>query len=831
MNHFDAREMLGYTRKRTLRFSSFIEEFTENPHQFLRTSSNLLAQAIQYFGYEIVVRSGEPIISYRIFQDIFNNGTNAVFGQESAIKHIVDAIDSAGKETGPNRGLVLVGPPASGKTNIIDLMTLALEEYTKQNEVKLYTFFFEFKGKNRNRVLEVWSSFRHNPLLLFPPILSKGEGDESVRPRQMLFDHVSRKHGGKLVFPTYYKNAVLDKCSLEILEGLLQNPNNRGQTLYDIIEEYVRIEEIVFSNGQAKGISNVDDMSKLNVTHKNLDLSPDDKAILDEHLPGHQLYQYQGAMVSSNRGVLHIHDAFSENGAQSEIDYKPLLMLLGSGKISIDSTQASLDNTVIMTTNLEEMEQLEKRLTSSKLLDRIEKITVNYLLDANSEMDILERDMNITRENYLVDPNLLRIAAYYAVLTRLLPPKRKKFPANWSARKQHLYNEITVEQKLFIYAYQSEDPVTTIQKLPHWHPFLNEALKLKIDLEDRESLRSSVNRHKGSVTLHESGLFTNEELALIDDEFMRTLWHEHYPYEGRHGISVRQLQNIMRNTISRSDGRKIHVGTFLSQLKRLIKEGPEIHHWLASENTCQSERHSVPSRKVGRHRLLQGEGDYGDFAGLVKAVKFLYYKIIEREITESTVDREPAKIEADLRRYFQYVLLANAVENKAFAHIMVPRFTFIDPNTGEKVDQPDLNYMASIEKVAAPERDPIHFRREVAHKFLELQGKGEITLQEGKNVINSRGDNVLICFNDLYSALLSHRRSVDGINAEQLRDAFFQKKNDELQYEAYPENIRGLVSSIIGNMVSRFHYPEPIALDTIVFALRKEIVDFTKMIC
>lgn len=829
MQHFDAREMLGYTRKRTLRFSSFIEEFTRNPHQFLQTSSTLLAKAIQYFGYKIVVRSGEPIISYRIFQDIFNSGTNAVFGQESAIKHIVDAIDSAGKETGPNRGLVLVGPPASGKTNIIDLMTLALEEYTKQNEVKLFTFFFEFTGKNRNRTLEVWSSFRHNPLLLFPTILSKGE--ESVRPRQMLFDHVCRQHDGRLVFPTYYKNAVMDKCSLEILEGLLQNPNNRGKTLYDIIEEYVRVEEIVFSNGQAQGISNVDDMSKLNVSHKNLDLSPGDKAILDEHLPGHHLYQYHGAMVASNRGVLHIHDAFSENSARSETDYKPLLMLLGSGKISIDSTQASIDNTVIMTTNLEEMEQLDKRLTSSKLLDRIEKITVNYLLDANSEMDILARDMNITRENYMVDPNLLRIAAYYAVLTRLMPPNRKKFPSNWSARKQHLYNEITVEQKLFIYAYQAEDPVTTIQKLPHWHPFLNEALKLKIDLVNRENLRDLVERHPGSVTLHESGLFTNEELALIDDDFMRTLWNEHYPYEGRFGLSVRQLQNIMRNTISRSDGQKIHVGTFLSQLKRLIKEGPEIHHWLAFEHAYQADRHTVPSRKIGRHRLLQGESDYGDFAGLVKAVKFLYYKIVEREITEATVDREPGQIEADLRRYFQYVLLANAVENKAFAHIMVPRFTFIDPNSGEKVDQPDLNYMASIENVIAPERDPMHFRREVAHKFLELQGKGEITLQEGKNVINSRGDKMLICFNDLYSSMLSHRRSVDGINAEQLRDAFFQKKNNQSHYEAYPKQIRDLVMAIVDNLVTRFHYPEPIALDTVVFALRKEIVDFSKMIC
>ena len=212
-------------------------------------------------------------------------------------------------------------------------------------------------------------------------------------------------------------------------------------------------------------------------------------------------------------------------------------------------------------------------------------------------------------------------------------------------------------------------------------------------------------------------------------------------------------------------------------------------------------------------------------------VQALYYMLIEREITEATVDREPEQIEDDLRRYLQYVLLANALENKAFAHIMVPKFTFIHPNTGEKVDQPDLNYMVSIERVIAPDRDPLVFRKEMAQKFLELQSTAEIIIPEGKTVINSRSDNVLLCFHTQYSALMSHRRSVDGINAEILRDAFFQKKNNPAYYLTYSVETRTLVETIIKNMVERFDYPESIALDTIVFALRKDIVDFGRMIC
>lgn len=827
MSEFDLSTVLGYSRKRTLSFEDFVDEFIQRPQDFLHTSSTLLTKAIQHFGFKIVVRAGEPIISYEIFKDSLNGGTNAVFGQEIAIKHIVDSINSAGKETGPNRGMVLIGPPASGKTNIIDILTHALEEYTKEGSVQLYSFFFEFPSKDKNRTLEIWSSFRHNPILLFPVVLAGG--DRPVRPRQELFEW-ARKNG-KLTVPTYYQTATLDKCSIDIIEGLLQNPMNRGKSLFNIFQDYVRVEEIVFSNGQALGIANIDDMRHLSVSVRGQDLSPEDRIILDQHLPGYNLRLYNGAMVSANRGMLHIHDGFSGLKANAESEYRPLLMLLGSGKASVEATQAFVDSTVIMTTNLEEMERLEKEQTSSKLLDRIEKITVNYLLDANSEMDILGRDMAIMKTEYEVDPNLLRIAAEYAVCTRLMPPARKKFSETWSERKKQLYRDITPEKKLVIFAYQSEDPIATIRKIPHWHRFRSEATRLGLNLEEPESLEPYLERHPGSMTLHETGLFTTEELSLIDDEFMRELYREHYPHEGRHGISVRQLQNIMRNTIAHSDGRKVHVGTFLSQLKRMIAEGSEIHHWLAPKRRYAHEHRTIPARKIGSFRLGPGEGDYGDYAGLVKVVQYLYYKIISREIIQATVDREPGQIEADLRRYLQYVLLANALENKAFAHIMVPKFSFIHPTTGEKIDKPDISYMKSIEKVIAPERDPVHYRKEVAKKFLELQGVGEIQLEEGKTVMSSRKDNLLTCFHTMYASLLSHRRSVDGIDAENLTNAFFHKKNNPTAYSGYSSEIKGLVSTILENMVSRFDYPESIALDTIVFALRKKIVDFSKMIC
>ncbi len=828
MKQFNFDGVLGHSTQHSLSFREFVDEVAKNPHQSLHTSSSLIAEAVKHFGFEIVVRSGEPTISYKTFADPFSNGINEVCGQEFCVKQIVDVIESVGKDSGPSRGIILEGPPASGKTNIVDLICHALEEYSKQPSIKLYSFYFHFRDEE-GVALDIRPAFAHNPLLLFPTILQQGE--ELTHPRQQFFDYLreNQADGQSIRIPTYYQHAELDKRSLDIMQALLGNPRNASKSLLDIIDEYVRVEEIGFSSAQARGISNIDDMAQLKIhAHSTLQ----GEKLLAEHLPGLNIVEYQGALVSSNRGMLHIHDAFTSGGdlGVSQDLYKPLLMLLGSGRASIESTQSSIDTTVIITTNIEEMQLLERQLTSSKLLDRIEKIPVNYLLDANSEMDILRRDMANMREQYDVDPNLLRIAAYYSVMTRLLPPVGARLPEDWSKEKIALFLSITPEQKLFIYAAQSDDPVGTIHNIPFWHPFRNEAAKLGIDVDDPESYRDLICQRDDRVGLKQSGLFTNSQLKLIDDEFMRELWNEHYPNEGRQGISVRQLQNIMRNTIGASDGSKIHVGTFLSQLKKVFIQGASIHHWLKVDQDTSGKRPPLEARAIGPITLSKGEGDYADFKGLVRVLQAVYFTIIRNEITVCLVDRNPADIEADLRKYLQHTLLATAVSNHAFAHIMVPKFTYIDAYNGEKIETPDENFMASIEQILAPPNTASLFRREIAQRFLDLQSNGDLTLEKDRSVISSTNDNLLSYFGSEYTAMLTHRRTVEGIDPERLKAAFVQRRNCADEFINSPTEIKNLIELVLKNMVGRYNYSERNALDTIVFALRKEIIRFEEII-
>jgi hypothetical protein len=304
---------------------------------------------------------------------------------------------------------------------------------------------------------------------------------------------------------------------------------------------------------------------------------------------------------------------------------------------------------------------------------------------------------------------------------------------------------------------------------------------------------------------------------------------EHYPEEGKFGLSIRQLQNIMRNTIVNSDGNKVTVNLFLNQLETLFSEGPTVHHWLEM-NVSKKKLANIAPRKIGNVEFEEKEANYSDYLAMIKIVRALYFDIIRKEITVATVDRDPLKIEMDLRKYLQHALLDKAQENKAFSHILVPRYTYIDTITGKKIDTPDLSFMPSVEKILDPKANNIDTRKEMARKYIYMLDKGELTLEDGKNMMNSKGDNLLDCFANEYNQLLSHRRAVEGINAELLRDAFFHRSYDVKKYEKCKPEMKGFVENVIQNMQSRFKYSEEIAVDTVIFAIRNEIIDFKEII-
>lgn len=824
---FDYKKFLINTISSSKSFSSFMESLIEKPKSFLYTSPSLIADAIRSFGYKIVIRSGEPIVNYSIFSDPFSNGINAIYGQEFCIDKILNIVDSADQESVPRRGIILVGPPSSGKTNIVEMITRGLEEYTRKEDVQICTFSIEFSKNGKKFIFR--SPFMHHPILLIP-ITSECNG-KIIYPRKDFFYELEKRNTDFIV-PNYYRNATLDKITLDILDYLV---SSSSIPYSEVLEKYITIERTNFSIAQGRGIANVDDMQKLTTDIKSIRIGSLFQDILDSFIPGMDIYTYDGAFVSANRGILHIHDAFTQT--KSEDRYRPLLMLLGSGKISVEATQTFLDTAVLITTNLEEMNNLESELTSKKLLDRVEKVPVNYLVDCNSEMEILNRDMVGIKDKYDIDPNLIKIASYYSVMTRLFPPKRtnEEMPKFWDENKKNFYRTMPPEKKLLIYSSQCKDPIKTISLLPPLHQFRNECLKLGIDLNNPDSYKDKIYISNNACTLEESGIFSNDEIKMIDDEFMRLLIREHQMLEGKYGMSVRQLQNIMRDTVASSDGRKITVNQFIKQLKKIVEEGSGVHYWLKDGYVFDMNGDvNINARMIGNKKIEENESIYGDYKGIIDIIVALYNEIIKKEITIAAVNRDPIKIEDDLRKYIQYTLLYRAYKNKSFSKVLIEQYSFIDKVRGIKIDSCDESFMHSIESIliskniTSEQRDL--YRDMIVEKFFKLKDTGDLKIKEGYSVINSFNDNLKFCFAQEYSSLISHGRVIEDIDVALLEEAFYYKYNSKSKYNKCDSKVKKIVDIIISNMIKNNKYSEEMALETIIYSLTERVLDFSEIL-
>ena len=76
---FDLRKLLHYTRRKTMRFSEYVDKFIESPSKHLYTSSMLIAEAVRHFGFKVVIRGGEPVVSYNIFTKGVSSGWSCLF--------------------------------------------------------------------------------------------------------------------------------------------------------------------------------------------------------------------------------------------------------------------------------------------------------------------------------------------------------------------------------------------------------------------------------------------------------------------------------------------------------------------------------------------------------------------------------------------------------------------------------------------------------------------------------------------------------------------------------------------------------------------------------
>lgn len=518
-------------------FTEYLALVAKDPYRHTRTSYQLMYDMLMHFGHEDFEDNGEEVRRYRLFDDPFNGGKNAIYGLERTIEKLVQYIRSGAREGGKERIFILHGPVGTAKTSILDLMARGLEGYTSTDDGAVYSFAWRF-GKDfhsegapglgfgssqaggdyagiKNPVAVLPSQMHEHPLFLIP---------RAVRREllQTLFERAGISH--KRAIPHKVVEGELDFNSKQIYDFLLRR--YKGDWLK--VMDHVLVQRMVFSESGGTGIAKIPPEGNVETASSPVTIDENFKYIANL-LSSVSLVRFHGKYVRGNRGLVHYSDIFKK-----PVGYlQHLLSAVEEHKMDFGEVGGDIDVMIIGTTNLAEYSAIRADPLSKALRSRIRKIDVPYLLNYQDEEKIYNRGLKLARRYHKIAPHTTEMAALWAVMSRV---QKSDMPHSTEVQEEtrQVLSKLTPLAKTLLYA--GEYP-----------PVL-----------------------------------TGKERQLLTREVRRKLRNE-YPDEGMDGIPTRILQNLFADLCEDDEAECINPFSVFKLLDQVVEQGPVNYDFLARQ--------------------------------------------------------------------------------------------------------------------------------------------------------------------------------------------------------------------------------------------------------
>ncbi|HSE98724.1 MAG TPA: protein prkA [Blastocatellia bacterium] len=326
----------------------------------------------------------------------FNFFSDELFGIEGPISKIVEYFKSAGQRLEVRkRILLLMGPVGGGKSTIVTLLKRGLEKWSRTENGAVYAI------KD--------CPMHEEPLHLIP---------HDLRPE------IERHYG------IYIEGELCPQCRYNL------------EHVYRGRHEDVLVHRIVFSEKDRIGIGTFapSDPKSQDITELtgSIDLSTIGEVGVESDP---RAYRFDGELNIANRGLMEFVEML-------KVDEKFLYSLLTlSQEQSIKTGRFAMiyaDEAILSHTNENEYNAFVANRKSEALQDRIIMIKVPYNLKVSQEERIYDKLLNQSDvlRNVHIAPNTLRIAAMFAVMTRLEEPKKANIDI---VKKMKLYDGEDVE--------------------------------------------------------------------------------------------------------------------------------------------------------------------------------------------------------------------------------------------------------------------------------------------------------------------------------------------------------------------------------------------------
>ncbi|HVG28858.1 MAG TPA: hypothetical protein VM864_03975 [Pyrinomonadaceae bacterium] len=325
-----------------------------------------------------------------------------LFGIEEPLARIVEYFKSAAQRLEVRkRILLLMGPVGGGKSTIVTMLKRGLEEYTRGDAGAVYAI------KD--------CPMHEEPLHLIP---------------QELRAEIEKHYG------IYIEGDLCPQCRYTL------------EHTYHGRHEDVRVQRILFSEKERVGIGTFtpSDPKSQDITELtgSIDLSTIGEVGVESDP---RAYRFDGELNIANRGIMEFVEML-------KVDEKFLYSLLTlSQEQNIKTGRFAMiyaDEVILSHTNENEYVSFAGNRKSEALQDRIILVRVPYNLRVSQEERIYDKLLNQSEvlRNVHIAPNTLRVAAMFAVLTRLEDPKRANVDL---VKKMKLYDGEDVE------GYKSKD--------------------------------------------------------------------------------------------------------------------------------------------------------------------------------------------------------------------------------------------------------------------------------------------------------------------------------------------------------------------------------------
>ena len=376
-------------------FRDYFELVTQNP-RIAQLSHARINDMVHAAGIDRL-NEGTPheVISYKFF-------ASELFGIEEPIARLIEYFKSAAQRLEVRkRILLLMGPVGGGKSTIVNMLKRGLEEWTNTDGGAVYAI--------RD------CPMHEEPLHLIP---------------QALRAEIEKHYG------IYIEGDLCPQCRYAL------------EHTYAGRHEDVRVQRVLFSEKERVGIGTFSpsDPKSQDITELtgSIDLSTIGEVGVESDP---RAYRFDGELNIANRGLMEFVEML-------KVDEKFLYSLLTlSQEQSIKTGRFAMiyaDEVILSHSNEAEYIAFAGNRKSEALQDRIILVRVPYNLRVSQEERIyykLLRQSEVLRNVHLA-PNTLRVAAMFAVMTRLEEPKRQNVDV---VKKMKLYDGEDVE------GYKSKD--------------------------------------------------------------------------------------------------------------------------------------------------------------------------------------------------------------------------------------------------------------------------------------------------------------------------------------------------------------------------------------